>query len=125
MRSTSSISPGRSRPRSRARDRAGRFVPAAATGDRYGWHGMTGTGVGRPGGPGRIAGGFLLGAACLALLASCAGRPAHGPGGDAAAAGASLHTPFPGTPLGPEALAAMEAAKSGDPQKVRALLPFF
>jgi len=37
----------------------------------------------------------------------------------------TLHTPFPGTPLSPAAQAAVEAAKSGDPAAIRALLPFF
>lgn len=106
------------------RDRAGRRVPAAA-GDRNGRQPVIGTGGGRPTGRGRVPGGLLLGAACLGLLVSCAGTPARGPGRETGAAGASLHTPFPGTPLGPEALAAMEAAKSGDPEKIRALLPFF
>ncbi len=36
-----------------------------------------------------------------------------------------LHTAFPGTPLSKQAQAAMEEAKSGDPEKIRALLPFF
>jgi HEAT repeat protein len=36
-----------------------------------------------------------------------------------------LHTAFPGTPLSPEAQAALERAKSGDPEAIRALLPFF
>lgn len=36
-----------------------------------------------------------------------------------------LHTVFPGTPLSKEAQTAMEEAKSGDPGKIRALLPFF
>lgn len=38
---------------------------------------------------------------------------------------ATLHTPFPGTPLSPAAEAAVEAAKSGDPAAIRALLPLF
>jgi HEAT repeat protein len=37
----------------------------------------------------------------------------------------TLHTPFPGTPLSPAAEAAVDAAKSGDPAAIRALLPFF
>lgn len=86
---------------------------------------MIGTGGGRPAGYGHIPERLFLGAACLALLVSCAGTPSRGPARESAAAGASLHTPFPGTPLGREAVAAMEAAKSGDPDAIRALLPFF
>jgi HEAT repeat protein len=37
----------------------------------------------------------------------------------------TLHTPFPGTPLSPSAQAALEAAKSGDPAAIRALIPLF
>ncbi len=73
----------------------------------------------------RLPGGVALGAACLALLVSCAGMPPRGPDAGAAAAGASLHTAFPGTTPGRDAAAAMEAAKSGDPGAIRALLPFF
>jgi HEAT repeat protein len=36
-----------------------------------------------------------------------------------------LHTAFPGTPLSPAAQAAVDAAASGDPKAVRALLPLF
>ena len=74
---------------------------------------------------GRAAGALALAAACLAFLAACAGTAARGPAGGAAAGASSLHSPFPGTPLGAEAVAAMEAAKSGDPAAIRALLPFF
>jgi len=85
----------------------------------------------------RIAEAFLLGAACVPLLFSCAGREAVRPISPAGAAGAadfaggsdasggSVHTVFPGTPLGENARAAMEDAKSGDPAKIRALLPYF
>ncbi|MBI5418643.1 MAG: HEAT repeat domain-containing protein [Deltaproteobacteria bacterium] len=38
---------------------------------------------------------------------------------------AGLHTVFPGTPPSREAQAAIEEAKSGDPAKIRALLPYF
>ncbi len=68
----------------------------------------------------RIVLGILLGAGSLALFAGCAGAPAGG-----GAAGAPLHTPFPGTPIGRDAAAVMEAAKSGDPEAIRALLPYF
>src|SRR5512145_1049759 len=74
---------------------------------------------------GRAAGALALAAACLAFLAACAGTAARGPAGGAAAGASSLHSPFPGTPLGAEAVAAMEAAKSGSPEAIRALLPFF
>ncbi len=86
---------------------------------------------------GRIAEAFLLGAACIPLLFSCAGREAVRPASPAGAAGAadfaggsdvaggSVYTVFPGTPLGAGARAAMEEAKSGDPAKIRALLPYF
>ncbi len=85
----------------------------------------------------RIAEVFLLGTACVPLLFSCAGREAIRPISPAGAAGAasfaggsdvaggSAHTVFPGTPLGENARAAMEEAKSGDPAKIRALLPYF
>lgn len=86
---------------------------------------MTATAGGWRTGRGRARGALFLGAACLALLAACAGAPPRGAAGGGAAAGASLHTAFPGTPPSPEALAAMEAAKSGDPAAIRALLPFF
>jgi HEAT repeat protein len=72
----------------------------------------------RDGFPARAA--VLSGAALLLLFAaSCSGTA----GNDRAASG--LHTPFPGTPLGKEAQAAVEEARSGDPRKVRALLPYF
>jgi hypothetical protein len=58
----------------------------------------------------------------LLFLSSCSGgRAASGEG----ARGGTLHTAFPGTPLSGEAQAAMEEAKSGDPEKIRALLPYF
>ena len=37
----------------------------------------------------------------------------------------TLHTPFPGTPLSPAAQAAVDAARTGDPASIRALLPLF
>lgn len=37
----------------------------------------------------------------------------------------TLHTPFPGTPFSTAAEAAVDAAKSGDPAAIRALLPLF
>ncbi|MGE5189259.1 MAG: HEAT repeat domain-containing protein [Gemmatimonadota bacterium] len=86
---------------------------------------MTGRIGGGRTGRGRLRAGLFLGAACVALLAACAGGPGRGAARDAATQGASLHAPFPGTPLGPEAVAAMEAARSGDPEAIRALLPFF
>lgn len=67
---------------------------------------------------------WILGAWGIAVLAlaSCSGS-GQGPGLRASAEG--LHTVFPGTPLSDAAKAAMEEAKSGDPGKIRALLPFF
>lgn len=72
----------------------------------------------------RAAAGLLLWAAGCALLSGCAaaGKAARAGG---AAAEPTLHTAFPGTPLSPEAQAAVEAARSGEPAKVGALLPFF
>ena len=67
-----------------------------------------------------------LAALCLPLfllfLSSCSGgRAASGE----SPRRATLHTAFPGTPLSGEAQAAMEEAKSGDPEKIQALLPYF
>ena len=66
----------------------------------------------------------LLAAAMWAGAASAAGPP---PGSPPAGGGApeELHTAFPGTPVSPEASAAMERAKTGGPDAIRALLPFF
>ncbi|MDD5762425.1 MAG: HEAT repeat domain-containing protein [bacterium] len=47
------------------------------------------------------------------------------PLGAAQQAEGTLHTPFPGTPLSSAAQAAVEAARSGNPAAIRALLPFF
>ena len=58
---------------------------------------------------------LLLAAFLLPILPLWAEQPPEG----------TLHTPFPGTPLSPAAQAAVEAAKSGDPAAIRALLPFF
>lgn len=60
-------------------------------------------------------------------VAGCsAARRAGGlPAAESGAVSAAVHTAFPGTPLSNEAARAVEAAKGGDPQKVRALLPFF
>lgn len=71
---------------------------------------------------GRIASRLFAGAAWLLLASSCAGpgRPAAGP-----AAGEPLHAPYPGMPPGSAVQAAMEEARSGDPAKIRALLPYF
>lgn len=66
---------------------------------------------------------LLLGAAALLLAPSCASTKGSAPA--AASAPAGLHTAFPGTPPSAEAKAAMEAARGGDPEKVRALIPFF
>lgn len=76
-------------------------------------------------GIGRVAAAFLLWAACLPLLVSCAGRTGTVREGADPVAGGTLHTAFPGTPLGKDALAAVEEARSGDPARIRALLPFF
>ena len=55
----------------------------------------------------------------VSLSACAAGRAGGG------SSTASPHTVFPGTPLSPGAQAAVEAARSGEPAAVRALLPFF
>jgi len=79
----------------------------------------------------RIAAVFFLPAACLPLLFSCAGRTAVAPMPAAVADGAdfgsggSVRQAFAGSPPGKEVQSAMEEAKSGDPSKVRALLPYF
>jgi HEAT repeat protein len=65
---------------------------------------------------------FMAGAVFLLLLASCTSSTRSA---GVQAPDAGLHTVFPGTPLSKEAEAAMEEAKSGDPGKIRALLPFF
>lgn len=59
--------------------------------------------------------------------AAAAGSPPPGAPGytEGGATGGGLHTAFPGTPLGKEAQAAVEAARGGDPAAIRALLPFF
>ncbi len=82
-------------------------------------------------GAGRIAAAVSFAAACLLPL-SCAGGKAAGPAAAASAAreadfssGASTVKAFAGAPLGDGVRSAMEEAKSGDPAKVRALLPFF
>jgi len=62
----------------------------------------------------------LFPALFLATFLSLTGPKAAGQGPEG-----TLHTPFPGTPLSPAAEAAVEAAKSGDPAAIRALLPFF
>lgn len=62
----------------------------------------------------------LLAAASILLLSACASAPR----GDRVAP-ETIHTAFPGTPLSQAAQAAVEAAKSGDPKAVRALLPYF
>jgi len=62
----------------------------------------------------------LFPALFLATFLSLTVPPAAGQGPEG-----TLHTPFPGTPLSPAAEAAVEAAKSGDPAAIRALLPFF
>ena len=78
-----------------------------------------------------IAGVFLLAAACLPVLVSCAGRGIARPGSPGAADGvdfasaASIPAPFAGAPLGEDVRSAMEKAKSGDPDRIRALLPYF
>jgi hypothetical protein len=79
---------------------------------------------------GKVAAGCLLLAMAPALTARAAGppsaRPAAGPGyTEGGATGGGLHTAFPGTPLSPAAAAAVERAKTGDPEAIRALLPFF
>lgn len=62
----------------------------------------------------------LFAASAFLLLASCA----SGPRADRQVP-ETLHTAFPGTPLSPGAQAALDAAASGDPKAVRALLPLF
>ncbi|MBI5903972.1 MAG: HEAT repeat domain-containing protein [Deltaproteobacteria bacterium] len=56
------------------------------------------------------------------LMFGCASAP---PAERGAESPGSIHTVFPGTPPGPALLRAMEEAKTGGPDKVRALLPFF
>lgn len=56
---------------------------------------------------------------CLLLLSACAA------GTGRVSSPGTHHTAFPGTPLGPAAAAAVEAARSGEPEAVRALLPYF
>jgi HEAT repeat protein len=73
----------------------------------------------------RVAAGLLLAAACAPFLVSCAGRTA-GIRDEADFGGEGIpRAAFPGMAPGKEVLAAMEAAKSGEPEKVRALLPYF
>ena len=75
------------------------------------------------------AAGLLLVAATWAGRVPVAGAAGSPPGGGAVAVegggAGGLHTAFPGTPLSGEAAAAMERAKSGEPDAIRALLPFF
>ncbi len=82
-------------------------------------------------GAGAMARGVLLGAACLPLLFSCAGRgtvgkasPGPADGADFASS-AAVRAPFAGAPLGEGVRAAMEKAKSGGPDTIVALLPYF
>ncbi len=56
------------------------------------------------------------------LMSGCASAP---PAEQAVVSPGSIHTVFPGTPPGPALLRAMDEAKTGGPEKVRALLPFF
>ncbi len=56
------------------------------------------------------------------LMSGCASAP---PAEQAVVSPGSIHTVFPGTPPGPALLRAMDDAKTGGPEKVRALLPFF
>ncbi len=74
----------------------------------------------RPGGSGAAV--FAAGAGLFLLLSSCSST---GNGRGLISPGEGLHTVFPGTPVSPAASAAMEEAKSGDPEKIRALLPYF
>lgn len=65
------------------------------------------------------AGVWAIAIASVLLLAGCAAA------GRKQSAAGSRHTAFPGTPLSPAAQAAVEAARSGEPGAVRALLPWF
>ena len=56
------------------------------------------------------------------LLFGCASAPSAE---RAVVSPGSIHTVFPGTPPGPALQRAMEEARTGGPEKVRALLPFF
>lgn len=56
------------------------------------------------------------------LLFGCASAP---PAERAVVSPGSIHTVFPGTPPGPALRRAMEEARTGGAEKVRALLPFF
>ncbi len=77
----------------------------------------------------RVVAAIFLSAASLPLLFSCAGRGVAGPAGGAKdadfASGSAIGGVFAGSPPGREVQAAMAAARSGDPAKIRALLPFF
>ena len=68
---------------------------------------------------------FLAGMAVPWIVSLVFGCAATAPPDRAAVAPGSLHTVFPGTPPGPALLRAMEEAKTGGPEKVLALLPFF
>jgi len=61
----------------------------------------------------------LATAMIVLLMAGCAAGNRQG------APAGTLHTAFPGTPLSQPAETAVEAARSGEPGAVRALLPFF
>ncbi|GAB4369884.1 MAG: hypothetical protein Kow00128_16440 [Deltaproteobacteria bacterium] len=65
------------------------------------------------------AGVWAIAVASLLFLAGCAAAERR------QAASGTQHTAFPGTPLSPGARAAVEAARSGKPEAVRALLPWF
>jgi len=67
----------------------------------------------------RPAGARAVALFLLLCLAGCAA------GGRRQSSGGALHTAFPGTPLSPSAQAAVDAARSGQPEAVRALLPWF
>jgi len=67
----------------------------------------------------RPAAGLAAAALSCILLAACA------TGGAKVSSTGTLHTAFPGTPLNPAARAAVDAARSGEPGAVRALLPWF
>lgn len=69
-------------------------------------------------------GGFparIVAAAAVFLFSACASAPRSG----VVDSSETVHTAFPGTPLSAAAQAAVEAAKTGEPGAVRALLPFF
>jgi HEAT repeat protein len=77
-----------------------------------------------------LAAGLLLVAATWAGRVPDAGAAGPPPDGgsapvDGGVGAGGLHTAFPGTPLSGDAAAAVERAKSGEPDAIRALLPFF